>query len=99
MANVGREVNDKLAVNDEVVVGLLEIQCEHFCTMSVRSDMSVSAYQRYATGRTMTAQFQINNVCDSNVHDAEEPLITLLEFALVKNLDGDNGRLLDVAGM
>lgn len=47
----------------------------------------------------MTAQFQINNICDSNVHDAEEPLITLLEFALVKNLDGDNGRLLDVAGM
>jgi len=47
----------------------------------------------------MTAQFQINNVCDSNVHNAEKPLITLLEFALVKNLNGDNGRFLDVAGV
>ena len=46
----------------------------------------------------MTAQFQINNICDSNVHDAEEPLIAFLELALVKNLNGDNGRLLDVTG-
>jgi len=45
----------------------------------------------------MTAQFQINNVCDSDVHNAEKALITLLEFALVENLNGDNGRLLDVA--
>ena len=39
----------------------------------------------------MTAQFQINNICDSDVHNAEEPLITLLEFALVKYLNGDDG--------
>lgn len=38
----------------------------------------------------MTAQFQINNICDSNVHDAEKPLITFLEFALVKDLNGDD---------
>jgi len=46
----------------------------------------------------MTAQFQINNICDSNVHNAEKPLITFLEFALVKNLNGNDGRFLDIAG-
>jgi len=38
----------------------------------------------------MTTQFQINNIYDSNVHDAKKPLITFLEFALVKNLNGDD---------
>ena len=47
----------------------------------------------------MTAQFQINNVCDSNVHNTEKSLITFLEFALVKNLNGDDGRVFDVAGV
>jgi len=47
----------------------------------------------------MTAQLQINNICDSNIHNTEKPLITLLEFALVKNLDGYDGRLLDIAGV
>jgi hypothetical protein len=46
----------------------------------------------------MTAQFQINNVCNSNVHNTKEPLIALLEFVLVKNLNGDDGRLVDIAG-
>jgi len=78
-------------VNDEIVVGLLEIQCEHLCIVTVKSGVSASARWKYAAGRTMTAQFQINNICDSNVHNAEEPLITLLEFALVKNLNGDDG--------
>jgi hypothetical protein len=39
----------------------------------------------------MTAQFQIDNVSDSNVHNAEEALITFLELSLVKNLNGDYG--------
>lgn len=39
----------------------------------------------------MTAQFQINNICDSDVNNPEKPLITFLEFALVKNLNGDDG--------
>lgn len=46
----------------------------------------------------MAAQFQIDNIPDPNVHDAEKPLITFLEFSLVKNLDGDNGGFLDIAG-
>ena len=69
LTDVGREVNDKLAVNDEVVVEPLEIQCEYFCIASVGSAMSALAYQRRGTGRTMTAQFQIDNVWDPDVHD------------------------------
>jgi len=78
-------------MNDEVVVGLFEIQCEHFWIASVRSGVFVLAHQRYCARRTVTAQFQINNICDSYVHNAEKPLITFLEFALVENLDGDYG--------
>ena len=77
-------------MNDEVVVGLLEIQCEHFYIVSARSGMSTSTHREYATRRTMTAQFQINNICDSDVHNAEKPLVTFLEFALVENLNGDD---------
>lgn len=46
----------------------------------------------------MAAQFQIDNISDSNVDDPEKPLITFLEFSLVKDLNGDNGRVLDIAG-
>lgn len=99
LSDVGRKVDDELAMNDEVVVGLLEIQCEHFCIVSVRSGVSTSMGWKYIAGHTVTAQFQINDICDSDVHNAEEPLITLLEFALVKNLDGDDRRVLDIAGM
>ena len=86
-------------MNYEVVVGLLEIQCEHFYIASVRSGISASTDWKDVVRRTVTAQFQINDICDSDVHNAEEPLITLLEFALVKNLDGDDRRVLDIAGM
>ena len=91
MTDVGREIYDKLAVNDEVVVGFLEIQCEHFCISSAGLSVLVSGYRRHATRRTMTAQFQINDICDSDVHDAEKPLVAFLEFALVKDLNGDDG--------
>lgn len=47
----------------------------------------------------MSAQFQVDDICDSNVHDAEKALITLLEFALVENLNGDDGGLFDVTGV
>ena len=45
----------------------------------------------------MTAQLQIDNIPNSDVHNAEKPLITFLEFSLVKNLDGNNGGFLDIA--
>jgi hypothetical protein len=41
--------------------------------------------------RTVTAQFQIDNIYDSDVHNAEKALITFLEFSLVENLNGDYG--------
>lgn len=78
-------------MNDEIVVGLLEVQREHFCIVPVRSGVFASAHWKYATRHTMTAQFHINNICDSNVHNAEKPLITFLEFALVENLNSDDG--------
>lgn len=59
--------------------------------MLVVSGISTSKHRRYTARRTMTAQFQINDICDSDVHDAEKPLVAFLEFALVKDLNGDDG--------
>ena len=52
----------------------------------------------YAAGHTMTAQFQINDISDSNVHDAEKSLVTFLELSLVKDLNRNDGGFLDIAG-
>ena len=49
-------------MNDEVVVGLLEIEREHFYIVSVRLGVSPSTQREYAAKRTMAAQFQINNI-------------------------------------
>lgn len=81
-------------MNDKVVVGFLEIQCEHFCIVAVRSGVSVLAH---VARRTVTAQFQIDNIRDSDVYNAEEPLISFLEFSLVENLDGDDGRFFNIS--
>jgi hypothetical protein len=98
LADVGRKVNDKLSMNDEVIVGFLEIQREHFWSVTARSGEPSSMHCEYVAEHTVTAQFQIDNISDSDVHDAEKPLIAFLKFSLVKNLNGDNGGFLDIAG-
>lgn len=40
-------------------------------------------------------QFQIDVVCDTNVDDAQESLVALLELALVKDLNGEDGGIGD----
>jgi hypothetical protein len=45
----------------------------------------------------MSAEVDVEHVRDANVDDTEEALVTALELALVKDLDGDHGRVLDRA--
>ena len=45
--------------------------------------------------RTVTTHVEVKNIADTNVDDAEEALITFLELALVKDLNGDDRRLFD----
>lgn len=99
LTDVGRKVNDELPMNDKVVVGLLEVQCKHLCRVVAMLRVPVSTYYKLVKRRTMTAQFQIDNIPNSDVNDAEKPLVTFLEFTLVKNLDGNYGRLLDIASI
>lgn len=45
--------------------------------------------------RTMPAELQIEDVANADIHDTEETLVALLEFALVKDLDGNDRRFLN----
>jgi len=47
--------------------------------------------------RTMSSEFEIENVADFDVDDTQEALISTLELPLVEDLDGDDGRVLDRA--
>jgi len=46
----------------------------------------------------MAAKFKVKHIADSHIDDTEESLVPPLEFALVKYLDCDNGRVFDGAG-
>lgn len=91
LTDVGGKVDYELSMNYEIIIGFLEIQCKHFCSGAVRSAMPASAHRGYVARCTLTAQFQINNIYHFNIHNAEKPLITFLEFPLVKNLNSDDG--------
>lgn len=43
----------------------------------------------------MTTEVEIKHIADTNVDNAKEALIAFLELALVKDLDGDDGGVLD----
>lgn len=55
------------------------------------SGVCASAIWEYGIRRTMTAQFQIDNISHWNVNNAEKPLMTFLELSMVKNLNGNDG--------
>lgn len=44
---------------------------------------------------TVATQVQVEDICNTDVDDAEEALVPFLELALVEDLDGDDGRVLD----
>lgn len=46
---------------------------------------------------TMSAQFKIENVTDSDIDNSKKALVASLKLALVKYLDSDNGGILDGA--
>lgn len=41
----------------------------------------------------MTTQLKVNDIRDTNVDHTQEALVPLLELALVKDLDGNDGRI------
>jgi hypothetical protein len=45
--------------------------------------------------RTMTVKFQVQRIADSDIHNPKKTLIPPLKLALVKYLDGDDGRFLN----
>ena len=45
----------------------------------------------------MTAHLKVDHVRDPDIHDAQEALISLLELALVKNLNSNDRRVFDEA--
>lgn len=40
--------------------------------------------------RTMSAEFEVEDVADFNVDDSQETLISTLELPLIEDLDGDD---------
>ena len=48
-------------------------------------------------GRTVSSAVEVKDVRDLDVADAQEALVALLELSLVKDLDRDDGRVLDLA--
>ena len=93
MADVGGEIDDELAVNDKVIVGLLEVQGEHLCRYKSEAQLLIGIGETC----TMTAELQVQYIADTDVHNAEETLIALLELTLVEYLHSDNGGILDSA--
>lgn len=43
----------------------------------------------------MSAQFEVQHIAHSHINHTQETLVLSLELALVENLDGYNGRVLD----
>jgi hypothetical protein len=48
--------------------------------------------------RTMASELKVEDIADANVDDTKKPLIAPLELALIENLDGYHGRVLDSSG-
>lgn len=46
--------------------------------------------------QTLASELEVEDVSDADVDDTEEALVALLELLLVKDLDGDDGRIGDV---
>lgn len=91
LTDVGRKIDNEFAVHDEVVIGLFEVEGEHLCKR-------IRAWLLINKGlRTMTTNFQVEHIANTNIHDSEETLVALLELALVEYLHGDHRRVLDGA--
>ena len=79
-------------MNHKVVVGLLEIQREHFYLMSGYDCRD----RQWGTAKlTMATELEIEHVTDADVYYSKEALIALLELALVEDLHRNDGGLLD----
>nr|POF16483.1 hypothetical protein CFP56_24001 [Quercus suber] len=59
----------------------------------MRSARSVQEY--FYSTRTVAASVQVNYASNAHVDNTKEALILLLEFLLIKNLNGENAFLRD----
>lgn len=48
--------------------------------------------------RTMSTEFEVQHIADPDIDHTEETLVSSLEFTLVKDLHGDDRRVLDGSG-
>ena len=53
-----------------------------------------NSFERMYT-RTMSAQFQVQDIANADVYHAQESLIPSLELPLIENLNRNDGRILD----
>lgn len=100
--DVGREVDDDLSVHGQVVVRLLELPRQHLCNpqpprranerqpLKVRSHGSRTRNARKEGERTMSSSVEVEHIGHLDVDNSEEALVAFLEFALVKDLDGND---------
>lgn len=86
LAQIRRKVKNELAVDDHVVVGLLQVAREHFCecckqlfTALVGDGMP-----------TIASSVQVDDAPYAHVDDAQKALILFLELLLVKDLYGEH---------
>ena len=70
-------------MDNEIIGGLLEVASQHFCLR-----LAISSTSRRMLRLTITARVEVNHVADANIDDSKEALILLLEFLLIKDLNG-----------
>jgi hypothetical protein len=86
---VSGEVEDKLAMDDHVVVRLLEVACEHLCGV-VSAVHSADLWEP-----TISTRVQVDYRPYADIYDTEKALVLLLELLLVKDLNRENALLID----
>jgi len=80
---IGRKVENELAVDHEIIVGFAEITREHFC----KCQPSAFIVKSCETKLTITTDFQVYDTANTDVDDTKKTLVLLLELLLVKDLN------------
>jgi hypothetical protein len=80
---VCREVENKLPVDDYIIVGLFQVSCKHF--YSLVSNFIVMTWQPQK--HTISPGIQIDDGSNPNIDDTEKALVLLLKLLLVEYLD------------
>ena len=86
----GEYLNGEPPTSDQPCALRLEVHLKCFYDFQIGSRMSASLD---VLGRTLIDTFQVNNVCDFDLHNTKQ---LPLQFLLAKNLNGNDGRCFDL---